>query len=65
MALDPRLADSTVLIMAAMPAKRHQVTAPRQTVVLKVVYDGTPWGDPPEEGPSYTYTLPPQPGGTP
>ena len=63
MALDPRLASVELLALAAMRAKERQVTAPGREVVLRVVYEGTPWGDPPEEGPEYVYYVPEPRGG--
>ena len=38
MALDPRLSDPVLLTLAAMRARQHQATAPRQRVTLRVVY---------------------------
>ena len=38
MALDPRLADPVLLALAAMRARQHQATAPRQTVTLRILY---------------------------
>ena len=57
MALDPRLADPLLLVLAARRAKERQVTVPRQRVVLKVVYADEP-GEPPMVGPEYVYYLP-------
>ena len=62
-ALDPRLADPLILALAAKRAKERLATTPEQVVVLRVIYEGTPWGDPPEEGPSYTYYVPPKASG--
>ena len=38
MALDPRLAEPLLLVLAARRAKERQVTAPRRTVTLQVIY---------------------------
>jgi hypothetical protein len=38
MSSDPRLADPVLLALAAMRARQHQATAPRQRVTLRVVY---------------------------
>ena len=58
MALDPRLASVELLALAAMRAKQHQVTAPRQTVTLQVEYYDARGIEPPSKGESYTYSLP-------
>ena len=67
MALDPRLADGVILALAAMRAKQHQASAPRQTVTLRVVYAAglDPTLEPEYEGECYVYELPPQPGDRP
>jgi hypothetical protein len=62
MALDPRLASVELLTIAAMRAKKNQVAAPRRTVTVQVVYVDALGLEPDEEGESYTYELPPQPG---
>ena len=66
MALDPRLASVELLTMAAMLARKRQAEAPRKTVTLRVVYAAglDPEAEPEYEGESYTYELPPQPGGS-
>jgi hypothetical protein len=58
MALDPRLASLELLALAAMRAKQRQVTAPRRTVTLQVVYYDARGIEPPSPGEAYTYELP-------
>jgi hypothetical protein len=62
MAIDARLADVTILALAAKRAKAHQTTTASRPVVLRTVYynmlDGTE-----EEGPTYEYPPLPEPGG--
>ena len=58
MALDPRLASVELLALAAMRARQHQGTAPRQTVTLQIEYYDARGIEPPELGESYTYELP-------
>ena len=66
MALDPRLAEPLLLVLAARRAKERQVTAPRRTVTLQVIYAAglDPIAEPEIWGESYTHELPPPaPGG--
>ena len=65
MSVDPRLADGVILALAAMRVRQQQRDAPRKTVTLRVVYHDCLGIEPDEEGPSYTYELPPQPGAHP
>jgi hypothetical protein len=55
MALDPRLADTTILALAALRAQKNQATAPRRTVTLRVVYVDELGIEPLLEGPTYVY----------
>ena len=63
MALDPRLAEPLLLVLAARRAKERQVTAPRRTVTLQVIYAAglDPIAEPEIWGESYTYELQPRP----
>jgi hypothetical protein len=64
MALDARLANIQLLTLAAMRARQHQATAPRQPVTLLVEYYDARGIEPPSKGESYTYYLPAKaPGG--
>lgn len=59
MAPDPRLADMTLLALAAMRAKQRQHAEPRRTVTLQVVYYDASGQEPDELGERYLYALPP------
>jgi hypothetical protein len=58
MALDARLADVTLLALAALRAKQRQEGVPRQTVTVRVIYVDALGIEPELEGASYTYELP-------
>jgi hypothetical protein len=57
MSQDPRLADPVILALAALRAKKNQVTAPRRTVTLQIVYAAglDPIAEPAYEGPTCAY----------
>jgi hypothetical protein len=64
MGLDARLADGVILALAARRAKERQTTAPKRTVKLRTIYYDMLTGEE-EEGESFVYELPPQPGDRP
>jgi hypothetical protein len=57
MALDPRLADTQLLALAAMRLRQRQEAAPTQYVTLKTVYYDAQGILPDEPGEEYRYAL--------
>ena len=56
MSLDPRLADPSVLVPAAIAARQRRASPPTRAVTLRIVYEA--FEDEPEyevEGPTYLY----------
>jgi hypothetical protein len=61
--LDPRLANSELLALAALrvQARRQTPPEPRRTVTLRVVYYDVAGVEPPLDGPTYVLDLPAMP----
>ena len=57
MALDPRLAEPLLLVLAARRAKERQQAEPRRRVTLRVVYYDASGVEPLLVGPAYVYSV--------